>query len=559
MPRSGARANPSNHKNSSGLLLQMFRYSRFKIIAVSILALAGFLYAAPSVLSPETRSAIRNGTPSWLPAWIVPHQAIVLGLDLQGGSHVLLEVDRQSILKSQINALRDDMRRILRDQKVSLAGGLALQNRSISVRISDTVERNRVLPKFRELTASHSIGLIQGGNEATVEIAEQDDGLITLSLTELGLNEKVRKAIDQAIEVLRRRIDALGTTEPNIQRQGIDRILVQVPGLQDPQRLKEILGTTAQLEFRMVAESGVAPGDVDMLPSQEAAGGSLPIEKQVIVQGEDLIDAQPAFDSRTNEPIVNFKFNIRGAQKFGQVTSESVGRALAIVLDNKVISAPRIQSPITGGQGQISGSFSVESANNLSILLRAGALPAPLTIVEERTVGPGLGQDSINAGKVASYVAAALVVIFMLVTYGLFGLFANIALVIHVVMIFALMSLIGTTLTLPGIAGIVLTIGTAVDSNVLIYERIREEARQGRSIVSALDAGFTRAFATIIDSNVTMFIAAAILFFLGSGPVRGFAVTMIFGILTTVITAVTMTRMMIALWYRTQRPTVLPF
>ena len=272
-----------------------------------------------------------------------------------------------------------------------------------------------------------------------------------------------------------------------------------------------------------------------------------------------MIDAQPAFDSRNNEPIVNFKFNIRGAQKFGQATSESVGRSLAIVLDNKVISAPRIQSPITGGQGQISGNFSVESANNLSILLRAGALPAPLTIVEERTVGPGLGQDSINAGKIASYVAAALVVVFMFVTYGLFGLFANIALVIHVVMIFALMSLIGTTLTLPGIAGIVLTIGTAVDSNVLIYERIREEARQGRSIVSALDAGFTRAFATIIDSNVTMFIAAAILFFLGSGPVRGFAVTMIFGILTTVITAVTMTRMMIALWYRTQRPTVLPF
>ena len=296
-----------------------------------------------------------------------------------------------------------------------------------------------------------------------------------------------------------------------------------------------------------------------MLPSQDAGGATLPIEKRVIVQGEDLIDAQPAFDSRNNEPIVNFKFNIRGAQKFGQATSESVGRSLAIVLDNKVISAPRIQSPITGGQGQISGNFSVESANNLSILLRAGALPAPLTIVEERTVGPGLGQDSINAGKIASYVAAALVVVFMFVTYGLFGLFANIALVIHVVMIFALMSLIGTTLTLPGIAGIVLTIGTAVDSNVLIYERIREEARQGRSIVSALDAGFTRAFATIIDSNVTMFIAAAILFFLGSGPVRGFAVTMIFGILTTVITAVTMTRMMIALWYRTQRPTVLPF
>jgi len=537
----------------------MFRYSRFKITAVLVLALAGFLYAAPSILSPETRLAIKNGTPDWFPGWLVPHQAIVLGLDLQGGSHVLLEVDQQAILKSQVSTLRDDMRRILREQKVALAGGLAVQNRSVSVRISDATEKERVLPKLRELTMIDSISLMQGSGSASLELIEQNDGLVTVSLTEFGLKEKVRKAIDQAIEVLRRRIDALGTTEPNIQRQGIDRILVQVPGLQDPQRLKEILGTTAQLEFRMVSEPGAAPGDVDMLPSQDAGGATLPIEKRVIVQGEDLIDAQPAFDSRNNEPIVNFKFNIRGAQKFGQATSESVGRSLAIVLDNKVISAPRIQSPITGGQGQISGNFSVESANNLSILLRAGALPAPLTIVEERTVGPGLGQDSINAGKIASYVAAALVVVFMFVTYGLFGLFANIALVIHVVMIFALMSLIGTTLTLPGIAGIVLTIGTAVDSNVLIYERIREEARQGRSIVSALDAGFTRAFATIIDSNVTMFIAAAILFFLGSGPVRGFAVTMIFGILTTVITAVTMTRMMIALWYRTQRPTVLPF
>lgn len=559
MPRSGARANPSSLKEATGLLPHMFRYSRFKITAVLVLALAGFLYAAPSILSPEARLAIKNGTPSWIPAWIVPHQAIVLGLDLQGGSHVLLEVDQQAILKSQVSTLRDDMRRILREQKVALAGGLAVQNRSVSVRISDATEKERVLPKLRELTMIDSISLMQGSGSASLELIEQNDGLVTVSLTEFGLKDKVRKAIDQAIEVLRRRIDALGTTEPNIQRQGIDRILVQVPGLQDPQRLKEILGTTAQLEFRMVSEPGAAPGDVDMLPSQDAGGATLPIEKRVIVQGEDLIDAQPAFDSRNNEPIVNFKFNIRGAQKFGQATSESVGRSLAIVLDNKVISAPRIQSPITGGQGQISGNFSVESANNLSILLRAGALPAPLTIVEERTVGPGLGQDSINAGKIASYVAAALVVVFMFVTYGLFGLFANIALVIHVVMIFALMSLIGTTLTLPGIAGIVLTIGTAVDSNVLIYERIREEARQGRSIVSALDAGFTRAFATIIDSNVTMFIAAAILFFLGSGPVRGFAVTMIFGILTTVITAVTMTRMMIALWYRTQRPTVLPF
>ena len=535
----------------------MLRYSRAKISAVLFLVFAGIFYTLPSLLSPETRNAIHDATPSFIPSWLVPHQAIVLGLDLQGGSHVLLEVDSGAVLKTQVATLRDDMRRILRDEKVALAGGLALLNRGVSVRIADEAERKRVLPKFKELVSPTS-ALIAGTSKAAIELVEDADGLITLSITDAGVTEKIRKAIDQAIEVLRRRIDALGTTEPNIQRQGVDRILVQVPGLQDPKRLKDILGTTAQLEFRMVAETA-ASTETEMLPQAEPNLPPLPIEKRVIVQGEDLIDAQPGFDQRTSEPIVNFKFNIRGAQRFGQATTESVGRALAIVLDKKVISAPRIQTAITGGQGQISGRFTVEAANNLAILLRAGALPAPLTIVEERTVGPGLGQDSINAGKIAAYVASLLVVGFMFVTYGLFGLFANIALAIHVILIFAMMSLIGTTLTLPGIAGIVLTIGTAVDSNVLIYERIREEARQGRSIIASLDAGFTRAFATIIDSNVTMFIAAAILFFLGSGPVRGFAVTMVFGIITTVVTAVTMTRMMIALWYTRSRPQKLPF
>jgi preprotein translocase subunit SecD len=277
-----------------------------------------------------------------------------------------------------------------------------------------------------------------------------------------------------------------------------------------------------------------------------------------MVQGEDLTDASPGFDSRTQEPIVNFRFNIRGGQRFGQVTSENVGRPFAIVLDGKVISAPRILGPITGGSGQISGHFTVESANNLAILLRAGALPAKLTIVEERTVGPGLGQDSIDAGKRAAYVGALLVAGYMLITYGTFGIFANIALLVHISFIFAGLILLGATLTLPGIAGIVLTIGMAVDSNVLIYERIREENHMGRSLIASLDAGFKRAFATIVDSNVTMFVAAAILYFLGSGPVRGFAVSLGLGILTSIVTAVTMTRMMIAVWYQYARPKRLP-
>jgi preprotein translocase subunit SecD len=351
-----------------------------------------------------------------------------------------------------------------------------------------------------------------------------------------------------------------------IQRQGTDRILVQVPGLQDPTRLKELLGKTAKMEFRMVdtsvppdqAQQGNLPPDVELLMSASAPKVPYVVKKQVLVSGGDLTDAQPGFDSRTGEPVVNFKFNSTGSRKFAQATTENVGQPFAIVLDNEVISAPVIREPITAGQGQISGNFTVQSANDLAILLRAGALPAPLTVIEERTVGPGLGQDSIEKGKLAAYVGAIMVVVFMLLTYRLFGLFANIAVIINVAMIFGLLSLLNATLTLPGIAGIVLTVGIAVDSNVLIYERIREELRGGRTAISAIDAGFKRALATILDSNITTFIAAAVLFYIGTGPVRGFAVTLGIGILTTVFTAFTLTRLIVAWWVRWKRPQTVP-
>jgi preprotein translocase subunit SecD len=484
----------------------------------------------------------------------VPLRTIVLGLDLQGGSHVLLEVDGASIVKTEVDNLRDDARRILREEKVPISGGIGVLPRGVQFRIPDPAERAKVMPKLQELAAPVGVGRL---GAPPLAVNEGDNGLVQVNVTEAGVNTKIRRAVDQSIEVLRRRVDALGTTEPTIQREGADRILVEVPGLQDPAKLKEILGTTAKLEFRLVGDPDADPNDVEML-DQTDRPGKLPVEKRVMVQGEDLTNAQPGFDSRTQEPIVNFRFNSRGGQKFGEVTSANVGRRFAIVLDGKVISAPNILQPITGGAGQISGSFSVESANNLSILLRAGALPAKLTIIEERTVGPGLGQDSIDAGERAAYVGAALVLIYMLITYGTFGIFANIALAVHIAFIFAGLVLLGATLTLPGIAGIVLTIGMAVDSNVLIYERIREEAHAGRSIISALDAGFNRAFATIVDSNVTMFVAAAILYFVGSGSVRGFAVSLALGIITSIVTAVTMTRMMITLWYRRERPTKLP-
>jgi preprotein translocase subunit SecD len=363
-----------------------------------------------------------------------------------------------------------------------------------------------------------------------------------------------------------RRVNQLGTVEPVIQRQGADRILVQVPGLQDPSRLKELLGKTAKMEFRMVdttvppdqAQQGRVPPDSEVLMSSTAPKIPYVIKKQILVSGAELTDAQPGFDQRSNEPIVSFRFNSSGSRKFAQATSENVGQPFAIVLDNEVISAPVIREPITGGSGQISGSFTVQQANDLAILLRAGALPAPLTVIEERTVGPGLGQDSIEKGELAAYVGSILVIVFMLLTYRLFGLFANIAVAINVAMIFGMLSLLNATLTLPGIAGIVLTVGIAVDSNVLIYERIREELRGGRNAVSAIDAGFKRALSTILDSNITTFIAAAVLFYIGTGPVRGFAVTLGIGIITTVFTAFELTRLIVAAWVRWKRPQSVP-
>jgi preprotein translocase subunit SecD len=338
---------------------------------------------------------------------------------------------------------------------------------------------------------------------------------------------------------------------------------VQVPGLQDPQRLKDLLGRTAKLTFRMVdmsmsAEQALTtrpPAESEVLYSRPPNRVPYVIERAVVVAGEDLVDAQPGFDQRSSEPIVTFRFNANGGRKFGQATVANVGRPFAIVLDNEVISAPVIREPILGGSGQISGGFTVQEANDLSILLRAGALPAPLNILEERTVGPGLGADSIEAGRIAAFLGAFLVIAFMIATYGVYGLIANLALIINVGMILGIMSLLGATLTLPGIAGIVLTIGMAVDSNVLIYERIREEARAGKSAIGSIDTGFQRALGTILDANITTLIAASILFYLGTGPVRGFALTLAIGIVTTVFTAFTVTRLLVAWYVRWQRPT----
>lgn len=537
----------------------MLRFSKWKLFSTIGVILIGLALAIPSMTDEAGREKFMASLPGWVPHWIIPQRAIVLGLDLQGGSQVLLEVDSNDLIRGRsglVAQLRDDVRRIIREERVPVDGGIQVLPRGVQVRFGESADQTRVMTKFRGLAQPVGGDVLGSGGPPSINITTMPDGAIQLVYTDEGINERIRRTIGQAIEVVRRRIDLGGTTEPNIQRQGADRILIQVPGLQDPESLKEQLGKTAKLEFRFIARPGDT--DVDMLTSQES-GQPTAVERRVIVGGEDLVDAQAGFDQRTNEPIVNFRFNVRGAQRFGQATTEGVGRQLAIVLDNEVISAPVVNTPITQGSGQISGRFTTEAATNLSILLKSGALPAKLSVVEERTVGPGLGKDSIDAGKIATIIAGIFVITFMFVTYGLFGFFANIALIVHIGLILGLMSVLEATLTLPGIAGIVLTIGTAVDSNVLIYERIREEFRDGRSVISSIEAGFHRAFATIIDANSTMAIAALILFFLGSGPVRGFAVVFLLGILTTVITAVTLTRMMIAAWYAWARPKSIPF
>src|SRR5499425_2565380 len=533
----------------------MLYISKWKAAAILLTALICCLFAVPNFF-PE--SMVKR----W-PAWAQRH--IVLGLDLQGGSHILLEVDANDVRRQKLLALQDEVRRVLREARIGLTRAPVIRGNSVEVVIRES-DLQQGLAKLREL--SQPLGGFLGSTGArSLDVENAGGGVVGLTPTEPALLERTRQVVDQSVEIIGKRVNQLGLVEPSIQRQGNDRILVQVPGLGDPQQLLEILGKTAKLTFRLVDTSMPAEQALQGRPPPESeivygskAENRQPylLEKRVIVSGEELTDAQPGFDQRTSEPIVSFKFNTNGARRFAQVTQENVGRPFAIVLDNEVISAPVIREPILGGSGQISGSFTVEQANDLAILLRAGALPAPLTIIEERTVGPGLGQDSIAKGKLASYVGSVLVVVFMLATYGLFGLFANIAVAINVAMIFGILSMLNATLTLPGIAGIVLTVGIAVDSNVLIYERIREEVRHGRNAIAAIDAGFSRALATILDSNITTFIAAAVLFFIGTGPVKGFAVTLGIGILTTLFTAFTMTRLIMAWWVRMMRPQTVP-
>ncbi|MCI9865259.1 protein translocase subunit SecDF [Rhizobium skierniewicense] len=534
----------------------MLHFSRWKTAFIWLVVLISVFIASPNLFTDKQL----EGMPNWY-----KDNKVTLGLDLQGGSHIMLKIERSDIVKERLETIVGDVRTQLRDANIRYSG-LAGNGQQVQVRITDPAQYEAAKTALRDLTLPVSSGTLVGTSITEVTMTDVGENVLRLNLTDDGIAYRLSSAVSQSIEVVRRRVDEVGTTEPLIQRQGSDRIIVQVPGLQDPQRLKSLLNQTAKLSFRMVdtsmpvqeAMNGRPPATSEVLYSQDDPPVPYLVERRALVSGDNLVDSQASFNQQNNEPVVTFRFDSRGAQRFAQATQQNVGKPFAIILDNQVISAPVIREPIIGGSGQISGNFSVEGANDLAVLLRAGALPATLTVVEERTVGPSLGSDSINAGLMASAIGAAAVVIFMFIFYGFFGLLANIALIVNIVMLLAVLSIIGSTLTLPGIAGIVLTIGMAVDSNVLIYERIREEVRSGKPLISSLESGFTRAFATIMDANITTLIVASVLFYMGTGPVKGFAVTLAVGIVTTVFTAYTLTAWMFGVWVRRTRPKALP-
>lgn len=517
----------------------MLDFGRGKILTILFVVLAGAFFSVPNIVGRDTADDL----PDW---W----QPINLGLDLRGGSYLLMEVDINAVRTEQFTDLQETTREALRTARIGYRN-LAIRGDAVTVTIPNLDQ----LPDARRAIAAAV---------PDVQLESLDGGRLRIELTEQVLRDRQLAAVAQSIEIVRRRVDEFGTSEASIQRQGQDRIIIELPGIDNPERVKEIIGRTAKLNFHMLAPgfAGPVPNANNMpagaiaVPAADGSGGIYVVQRRVSVPGEMLVDSQPSFQD--GQPVVSFRFNTQGGRRFGAITSQNVGQNLAIVLDDQVISAPRIRSAITGGSGIIEGGFSVQGAQDLALLLRAGALPAPLTILEERTVGPGLGADSIEAGEFASVLGLILVAIFMMLVYGLFGVFSVVALGVNLLLILGALSAIGATLTLPGIAGIVLTVGMAVDANVLIYERMREEIRTGRTLFNALDSGFKQAFKTIIDSNLTTLIAAALLFWFGTGPVKGFAVTLGLGILSTLFTATMVSRLIVVTWVRRRKPSTLP-
>jgi preprotein translocase subunit SecD len=532
----------------------MLDFPRWKVTSIFALIAALILLAIPSFI-PESSVA------QW-PRW-VPHQRINLGLDLAGGSYLLLEGDTNDIVNSRLERMRESVLTEMRRATPRIdIGDISTRDGKVSFFVRDASQVDAAREKLLSITGGGA-GLT---GQREWDIAVVDSTRFVLTPTQAGLKQALDQAMTDATEVVRKRIDQLGTKEPTIIRQGTNRIVVQVPGLQNPQALKDLLGKTAKLEFKMVDQNvdprtlnpNAAPpiGD-QILPFVERGAGYIAVKRSVIISGDQLADARQTFD-QNNQPDVTIQFDSQGGRKFAQVTQENVNKPFAIIVDNQVISAPNINEPILGGSATISGGgFTIESANQLAIALRSGKLPVALKVIQESTVSPELGKDSIHAGVLASAIAATAVIVFMLVTYGRFGVYANLAVIINIFIILAVMAMLNSTLTLPGIAGFVLTIGTAVDANVLINERIREERRRGRNVIQSVELGYKEASRTIFEANVTHAISGVIMLILGSGPVKGFAVVLLIGIVTSVFTAVTFTRMLVALWLRRARPSTL--
>ncbi len=521
-------------------------FSRLKTWTILGVCLLGIVFSLPNLMPA--------------PARFVPWRAIHLGLDLRGGSYLLLEVDMAAVIKERLDSLADSARQGLRRAGIPrfVVTPQAAQNRMV-VRLEDQTKQDAALAALKELASVAATGV---SNRPDLEF-DSTPGQIIVTLSAPALIDRATAAVQQSIEIVRRRIDETGVVDPIINRQGESRIVVQLPGVEDPNRIKELLGKTARMTFRLTDEAAnvaapVPPPGVDFLPVEGPRGGKIAVRRRVEVDGANLTDARAGQNPQTGEWVVNFTFDSIGTRRFAEVSRNNVGHPFAIVLDDKVISAPNIREPITGGRGQISGNFTASGATDLSVLLRAGALPAPLTVVEERSVGPELGADAIRSGALALAVGFILVMVYMAVFYGLFGWMANVALLANLVVMLGVLSLLEATLTLPGMAGILLTLGMAVDANILINERIREEVLNGRTPLNAMETGFKRAFSTIIDSNATAFLSHVMLFTFGSGPVKGFAVTITVGIATSLFTATMLARLMMVRWYAANRPAALP-
>ncbi|TDI60955.1 MAG: protein translocase subunit SecD [Alphaproteobacteria bacterium] len=534
----------------------MLNFSRWKKLSIIGACLLGLLMLSPNFFSDEQI----EGFPGWL-----PDKKINLGLDLQGGVHLLWEVGIEAVNIQELDQLRAAVPDVLRDAGIRRFKRPVVDGDAVEIRISDAGEVAAAIDALREDAAVIQTAL---GPVAEYEVTEAGGNRVRISYTEQALLQRQNDTLARSIEIIRRRIDEMGTQEPTIQRQGDDRILVQVPGIDDPDAVKELVGRVARLTFHLV-DTNVDPSALrrgrvpsgSLLVYEYPDGPDMPgipysIQSKIMVDGADLTNAQAGYD-QYNRPAVNFTFNQRGGKMFAEATRKNVGRPFAIKLDDEIVSAPRITEAILGGSGQITGRFTPQETFELAILLRAGALPAPMTVLEERTVGPGMGADAVAAGKNAAIIGMIAVLAFIALSYGIFGIAANIALLINLVLIGGALSMLGAVLTLPGIAGIVLTIGMAVDANVLVFERIREEVRAGRAPFQAVEMGYARAMSTILDANITTLIAAILLFQFGSGPVRGFAVTLAIGIVMSVFTAVIVTRLMVATWLRYKRPTTL--